>query len=273
MSSSVARKLSPETGTTETGDRRQRSQQKVINFFEEQARRQGRPLSEREQDALVIEFRAKARKLARSLLRRWNSRLDIQEVDSIVDLSLCEAVRRFDPTRGASFMTFLYYHLKGNLVRAISYAMHGLAGSLEYSELMSMAEERPYGINASEIAESLVGNGQVQPDEALFKKQLIALSSEACEALDALEKEIIQRMYLEGEQVQDIAASLGYSRCHISRVKKKALNVLNKSMRHSIGEEEALFKSSRSVQRRRPRCEKELPRSIRVKRERLVANE
>ena len=50
-----------------------------------------------QQEALVMKYRAKARKLGRSMLRRWHSRMELDEIDSIVDLSLCEAVKRFDP--------------------------------------------------------------------------------------------------------------------------------------------------------------------------------
>ena len=73
-----------------------------------------------EREELVVTHRIKARKLARSILRKWHARLDIQEVDSIVDLSLCEAVRRYNPAFGASFITFLYYHMRGNLIRAVT---------------------------------------------------------------------------------------------------------------------------------------------------------
>lgn len=64
--------------------------------------------SRRERTELVVGYRLKARKLARSILRRWHARLDVGEVDSIVDLSLCEAVQRFSPEKGASFMTFMF---------------------------------------------------------------------------------------------------------------------------------------------------------------------
>jgi len=60
-------------------------------------------------------------------------------VDSIVDLSLCEAVKRFDPLKGASFMTFLFYHLKGNLVRAVAAAATSTAIPNAIAELSESA--------------------------------------------------------------------------------------------------------------------------------------
>ena len=191
-----------------------------------------------QQEALIVKYRLKARKLGRSILRRWHSRMDLDEVDSLVDLSLCEAVKRFDPLKGASFMTFLFYHLKGNLVRAVASA--AAASSLpvrlaEFGEAFSdeFDAESPiaHGMNAVEIAEAVTSQDSPMPDEALWKKQLNDCSSLACGKLDELEREIIKRIFVHEQQIIDIAAALGYSRCHISRVKKKALDTLHDELR------------------------------------------
>ena len=194
-------------------------------------------LSPLQQEALIIKYRIKARKLGRSILRRWHSRMDLDEVDSIVDLSLCEAVKRFDPYKGASFMTFLFYHLKGNLVRAVATA----AASSSLPALLAdfnevFADEADGGaalqsVNAMEIADAVTSQDCPLPDEALWRKELSSRSSNACEKLDALEREIIKRIFVQEQQIIDIAAALGYSRCHISRVKKKALDTLHDELR------------------------------------------
>lgn len=187
-----------------------------------------------QQEALIMKYRPKARKLGRSMLRRWHSRMELDEIDSIVDLSLCEAVKRFDPYKGASFMTFLFYHLKGNLVRSVAQAAAATAIPLAFSELANSAfsDEDPVTqvtlpINAIELAEALSSQDIPQPDEAFWKKELHFKSLGACEKLDELEKEIVKRIFVHEQQIIDIAAALGYSRCHISRVKKKALDTLH----------------------------------------------
>lgn len=185
-------------------------------------------LSQYEQEELVLEFRVKARKLGRSILRKWHARLDLQEVDSIVDLSLCEAVRRFDPEKGASFMTFLYYHLKGNLIRAVSSAAQ--ANFIPGLDTEREREEDGPAITALEVVEAISGTDQRQPDELLLQKELVDLSKDACTRLDPLEQQVIERLYLQGEQLMHIANTLGYSRCHISRVKKKALEHLQSDL-------------------------------------------
>lgn len=218
-----------------------------------------------EKEVLVLEFRLKARKLARSILRKWHARLDVQEIDSLVDLSLCEAVKRFDPTKGATFMTFMFYHLRGNLIRAVTAAASANAIPIELEEGINPEDANKRvsiykGANAIEIAEALVGHEVVLPDEALYKKELVGLSMEACKKLDNLEKEVIERIYLQGDQLMDIANSLGYSRCHISRVKKKALQTLNNEMNSSLGvvaeAQELAENERRTIHRRRPRSRK-----------------
>lgn len=231
--------------------------------------------TEAQQEALILKYRLKARKLGRSILRRWHSRMDLDEVDSIVDLSLCEAVKRFDASKGASFMTFLFYHLKGNLVRAVANAATSTAIPIynqdEYPATTGEAEHfighQFRAMNSSEVAEAVTSQDVPLPDEMLWKKELTNASSEACEKLDPLEREIIKRIFLHEQQIMDIAVALGYSRCHISRVKKKALETLHTELRSSMShvdlgktpsfddEDEApkLRAVRRPIHRRRPR--------------------
>lgn len=211
---------------------------KVIELPVRRRKTKPKTLSPRQQENIIIEHRAKARKLGRSILRKWHARLDLEEVDSIVDLSLCEAVRRFNPTKGASFMTFLYYHLRGNLIRAVTTAATANSIPLpdpEISEVQAHEsnQRNPYhAASAIEVAEALCGHDHPLPDELLFKKELVDLSQKACEKLDALEKQVINGVYLEEKQLIDVAAALGYSRCHISRVKRRALETLFNELKY-----------------------------------------
>ncbi|MCI5064803.1 sigma-70 family RNA polymerase sigma factor [bacterium] len=193
-------------------------------------------LSARAQEKMVLEYRIKARKLGRSILRKWHARLDLQEVDSVVDLSLCEAVRRFDPGKGAAFMTFLYYHLKGNLIRAVSAAAQ--ANCIPTSAIDEEGSAEGATVTALEVVEAINGTEQPQPEELLLQKEMVHLSKDACSRLDPLEQQVIERLYLGGEQLMQIANSLGYSRCHISRVKKKALENLQFDLESTLQEKE-----------------------------------
>jgi RNA polymerase sigma factor (sigma-70 family) len=239
--------------------------------------RTSRELPLHQQEALIMKYRVKARKLGRSILRRWHARMDIEEVDSIVDLSLCETVKRFDPQRGASFMTFLFYHLKGNLVRAVIAAASTSAIPLAIADMVDVnpyesedrGRGRSSGLNAMELAEAISSQEVLQPDEALWRKEMSDMSALACSKLDDLEREIVKRIFIQEQQIIDIAAQLGYSRCHISRVKKKALDTLQDELRVAINHDdcalidegvdkereqiEMRIASRKEIHRRRPR--------------------
>jgi RNA polymerase sigma factor (sigma-70 family) len=179
---------------------------------------------------LILNHRENGRKLARSILRRWQVNMPAEDVDSIVDLTLCEAAVRYDVNKGASFITFLFYHLRGHLVRAV-------AAATSDSQLF-MAVAQSSGLDVTEWATanedtaiaflpdiSFERQAEVEsPEVLLIKKEKASLCKDAVVKLDELEREIIDRSYGQDEPLVDIAKLLGYSRCHVSRVKKRALD-------------------------------------------------
>jgi RNA polymerase sigma factor (sigma-70 family) len=223
-----------------------------------------RLLSEEAKEKLILKSRNKARKLAKSLLRRWNARLDILEIDSIVDLSLCEAASRFSPDVGASFMTFLFYHLRGNLIKTISVAANSNTVPLFDGESSDDLENGGFA-QSYEIANALTGSEAARPDELLIKSEMIKLSSSARDRLDSLAKEVLDRVFIDEEQLIDIAYDLGYSRCHISRVKRRALEAVYEDLsakvdledheRPAFDDDDAIARKKRksAVHRRQPR--------------------
>ncbi len=191
--------------------------------------RKQKELTDAQRQDLVLEHREKARKMAMSILRRWHARLEMDEIESTVDVSLCEAVRNFNPSMGASFITFMFYHLKGNLVRAVtsSASANGIPMvNYESVETDIDTSEHSHSFSSTELAEALSTKDALLPDEIVYRQEMINLSLKACDKLDDLEKEVVKSVLLGEEQVLDVATRLGYSRCHISRVKKKALGVL-----------------------------------------------
>ena len=263
-------------------NRKQEHRERVIDVVLREVAPATSILSEEEKSEYILGFRPRARKLARSMLRKWHARLDLAEVDSLVDLALCEAVQRFDPERGASFMTFLFYHVRGTLIRAITLAAtaHAIPGldmdpmardnNEEHSEDNNRNVPPSRAVSSLEVAEALSGQESMTPDELLIKRELITLSSKACHKLDKLEREVIYRIYVQGQQLMDIAHNLGYSRCHISRVKRKALEAIycditaqtsldgQVTSRPSFGDEEEEMmnqgmEARRRIHRRKPR--------------------
>jgi hypothetical protein len=132
--------------------------------------------------------------------------------------------------------------LKGNLVRAVASAAaaHSIPlyqveeGEIERGEREHFNGFQHRGLNADEVAEALSSQDVPMPDDVVWKKELHDKSADACAKLDTLEKEIIKRIFIQEQQIMDIAATLGYSRCHISRVKKKALETLHAELKSGL---------------------------------------
>ena len=178
--------------------------------------------------------------MTRGFLKKWGSHIDEDELISVSDLSLCEAASRFDESRNVSFITFLFYYIKGNLVKAVinSSIINGCDrdtylernGEKEYSTSQNKLQE----ILNNEVAECSMGSSKDTPVDLLLKKELYSISKETCKGLDDVERKIIEKIYLQGEQVVNVAKELGYSRCHISRIKRSALEGLEKAINKKL---------------------------------------
>lgn len=184
-------------------------------------------------EELILTHRENGRKLARSILRRWRVRMMTDEIDSIVDLTLCEAAKRFSTEFGASFMTFFFYHLRGHLVRAVATAAQASNLFLSFAQSSGFDTLERIFPSGQENAwnyvpeQGVAGNREIDtPENILLRKEEAAITKKACGQLDSLQREIIDRSYSDEQALIDIAKDLGYSRCHISRVKKVALKKL-----------------------------------------------
>lgn len=189
-------------------------------------------------EELILEHRALARKISRSIMRKWHARIELQELDSLVDLALCEAAQRYNPNKGASFTTFMFFHLRGALVRAVDTAANAnMISAADYeieglvASLVGPNESKETSLVAgADVLHELDNEEYQTPEELHYRNEIIRLSNEACDHLDELSKAVIHRLFVEEEQLVDIAKDLGYSRCHISRVKRRALEALHDFM-------------------------------------------
>lgn len=191
-----------------------------------------------EKDDIIMEHREKGRKIARSILRRWNCKLNLEEVDSVVDLSLCEAVRKFNPNKGVTFVTFLFYYLRGNLIRTVDGLANASSTPVDIRD--EFLEEGKIGnatINTADVFELLGGNSSKLLGEKYMAKEFFEIATKACEVLSPIEREVIENIFIQESQVTELAKKLKYSRCHLSRVKTEAVRKLRKEVGDIIGEE------------------------------------
>ena len=236
---------------------------------------EGSILPEDEVENLILDHRENGRKLARSILRRWRVRMPADEIDSIVDLALCEAARRFSPDRGASFMTFYFYHLRGHLVRAVTRAAQASSMFLNFGQTggTDTLEWKNTGRDANwnYIPENyLLGQRDAEtPEHHMLRKEKISECQKAITKLDDLEREIIVRCYGSEQPLVEIARTLGYSRCHVSRVKKSALDRLKTLMDESVVPNDSVQSVPEVAIEKRPAAERKRARRRRSRQSRF----
>ncbi|MFN8390282.1 MAG: sigma-70 family RNA polymerase sigma factor [Bdellovibrionota bacterium] len=183
-------------------------------------------------EALILEHREHGRRLAWSFLTTWRVRLRQDEVISIVGAALCEAANRFDESRGVSFKTFFFYHLRGMLLKEIA-RMINEQRVLQYYPHTTIGEYTP-GEQPGLRSSAVVPVEQNNPERLMERKETAKITWEACAFLDDLEQEVILRHFVYDQPLIDIADELNYCRCHISRVKSRGLAKLQKHLRKAV---------------------------------------
>lgn len=175
---------------------------------------------------LVEDHYETGKRLAWSFLNKWRVRIEEDEVTSITGAALCEAANRFKPELGVNFKTFLFYYLRGMLLKEITKRVTDSKVRVPVAYL-NEANDDARGISLENYYEA---DQDSNPENMLDQKQRIELCREATAGLDALEQKVLERFFGEDESVVDIAKNLGYCRCHISRVKSKALSSLTEKL-------------------------------------------
>lgn len=181
---------------------------------------------------LILENREHGRRLAWSFLTSWRIRMNHDEVMSVVGMALCEAANRFDARKGVAFRTFFFYHLRGMLLKEI-------ARLIEEQKLLQVIPEsavngatgRDHAYVPKEISALVDYNN---PERLLQRSQLSHFCWEGCAQLDPLEQEILVRYFVYDEPLITIAKELKYCRCHVSRVKSRALSKLHKLLAGNV---------------------------------------
>lgn len=189
-------------------------------------KRPRRKLSLRQMHTTIVENHEHGQKLAWKFLKGWRVRLHPDEVKSIVGLALSEAAKRFDPSKNVHFRTFLFYHLRGLLLKEItrlvqdSRIVEHLYGDPKSSN-SSLGEEAPEA-----FIDDIWPLGNIEqktPEFLMHKREIARMCWDACMCLDELEREVIYRHYVDDQALNIVASELGYCRCHISRVKSRAI--------------------------------------------------
>jgi RNA polymerase sigma factor (sigma-70 family) len=173
---------------------------------------------------IILSHREHGRRLAWSFLSGWRIRMNPDDVTSVVGMALCEAARRFDREKGVSFKTFFFYHLRGMLLKEISRIIQDQ--KLLCSAQPGAGTEYLLGSPSETLRSSLVEKNN--PEKIMLKRQSAKRVWDACSSLDMVEQEVLIRYFIFDEPLNFIAEDMKYCRCHVSRVKSRALAKLGK---------------------------------------------
>ncbi|MBX9645219.1 MAG: sigma-70 family RNA polymerase sigma factor [Novosphingobium sp.] len=208
-------------------------------------------------EGLFERYRRFARSLARRHARRSGLRQDlVEDLEQFAYRGLLEAIDRFDPVRGSTFLAFSSARIAGSIVDGLAQldergAQLRFRRQLERERLNSLTEGQSRGRSATEELSELVtelalglmlsAQDRDAPSDfagrsdngfdSLAWHETRNVLGQRVEQLPEPERTVIRQHYLNDLLFSQIAAILGLSKGRISQLHKSALQKLRKSMK------------------------------------------
>ena len=177
-------------------------------------------LNRNEREQLILAHQEFAENIAWKILKRWQVRLERDDIRSAAALALCAAAQTFDSSRGIAFSTLLFHHVRGVLLKHI-------ARSAKQQQVREAAQRVFNDPEVSDAETEVVKpNHFPAPDAALLADEKRLQCQRALQELVPLERQVMEEWMYEGKSIVEIAKTLGYSRGHVSRIKTFALSKL-----------------------------------------------
>ena len=211
-------------------------------------------------------------KIARQVTRTAGLSVSLEELESCGREGLLDAARRFDASRRVPFRAYASYRIRGAMIDGVrqmmplSRRMWQRLRSLEAMDRLNASlTEDVYGSSppsspkaademladqlaamATAFAAGLLherapaGNGEVisrddeSPEALVLRRELREAFDRAITELPPEEATLIQRHYVHGERFDQVAVSLGFSKSWASRLHRRAIARLSKSLRELI---------------------------------------
>ena len=185
-------------------------------------------LTPAEMEETIVSHYESGKRLAWSFLLNWRMRMNQDEVASVVGAALCEAAHRFDPSKEVKFKTFFFYHLRGMLLKEMARIIQEQKLVQCFPVVYLPGNASPDHVVLSNNIFPLVDNNN--PERMMVRREVASICWDACSHLDKLEREVVLRHFVYDEPLIDIANDLNYCRCHVSRVKSRALKKLERAV-------------------------------------------
>ncbi|MBV9717705.1 MAG: sigma-70 family RNA polymerase sigma factor [Candidatus Eremiobacteraeota bacterium] len=217
------------------------------------------PLRRLGRERLVTEYAYLCRRAARRFMRRGLDPADLEQVGAI---GLIKAVDRYDPTQPAPFEAYAWLLIVGELMHYVRDSERALRAPRRVRALerqWAAAEQELWALLGREPSEEAVRRyAKVTPDQArdvqAYRASNRVLSVERSgrcvapplfggiddlldrltvegmlSALPPLERQIVVSIHVCGSTVIELAARLGYSRRHVTRLHRAAMERLRNS--------------------------------------------
>ncbi len=178
--------------------------------------------------ARILENRNAAHRMANRIVHSMGAFLSEDELTSAADYALCEAASRYRPVPQATFTTYLFYFLKGEVVKALNNTALATIVFNENSTFNCESEEE-----GNEEIESVPSDTEATcPEKLTYRTQLKLVCSNALRSLSSVEQKVIVDSHVREDSMDVIASRLGYSRGHLFAIRK----IAERKMRHHFSD-------------------------------------
>ncbi len=188
---------------------------------------------------ITDEIRQTALRMSFSLLRRWQCQMPPQEIEGITDLALCEAAKRYDPAKGSSFNTFVYYYIKAGLIKAVKHAVTAKKAVHALTRSAHLAGNTSVKIN-EDIEEEVDVDPDVfayrqsqSPETMMLENERKQIVREALENLGDRHQRVLNLVYFQQAHPQKIAKELGVTKSALRNELERARNALYNELESS----------------------------------------
>lgn len=150
---------------------------------------------------------------------------DIMDIVQEGTIGLIEAVERYDPQRGVAFSLFAIHRIRGRICNYLA-----KEGRADIACMDGTASE-----DAVPLKETLVDTA-LPVSEQVERQELTNRLHEAMSRLPDKEKAVLEGVYLQSQDVKDVAEGLHVSTSHIYRLQQKGIRrvrgMLSRFMHH-----------------------------------------
>ena len=187
--------------------------------------------------------------LVRSIAKRYTGRGEpIDDLVQVGTIGLIKAVDRFDPKRGRSLAALarpsieseIRHHLRDrSSVLRVPRTDHELAARLDAPGVELTAGERTRAQAARTAQPVLLEDGRAPARDESEAVEARLLLAHGAEALDDRERRLLHLRYVEDLSQAEIAAQMGLSQAHVSRLLRAALEHVRQELDGEVPDEPA----------------------------------